>query len=78
MKTAQQARCLDSALMAFAFATRPVFRIGYDMHVITWRNHMRRALWKRYWSSTPFREAYDARVEASRRPMPAWEVRSAA
>lgn len=69
----------DAYLMHFAFATRPLFRIGYDMHVRAWRSHMQEVLWHRYWSNREFREAYDTRVEARRRqPMPAWPVRSVA
>ena len=52
----------ESALMAFAFRERPVFRMGFDRHVRQWDAAMRRRLWNRYWRVPEFAAAYDARV----------------
>lgn len=62
----------DKAL-SFAFAARPVFRMGFDHHVKRWRSAMQSDLWRLYCADPVFAARYDACVQAGRMvPMPEW------
>jgi hypothetical protein len=56
----------EEALLAFSFRDRPLFRMGCDAHVRQWDKAMRRRVWRAYWTSKRFAQAYDARVSVSR------------
>lgn len=59
------------ALLEANFTPRPVFRMGFDAHVRTWRRHMQRRVYVAYHTDSAFAAAIDARVAADRAlPMP--------
>jgi hypothetical protein len=61
-------------LLTAAFANGPVFRMGFDAHVRTWRRHTQSEASFAYLSDPTFAAQCDARTAELRNlPMPAWK-----